>query len=227
MSKITEMENIIINNFYSCGYDIVKLQSFYKNFVSNMELDFINAVKEECVGYYIFSGFSSAKKAKTINEILHFMHSFILNNEQILQSIPLIDKKENDYEYPISLRGVKVPAFEQLLALFPNDLDVGCTDMVAINERKLLMMVRDRGHALTIEITLDLQKVRIEYFIPKICNVDMVNNLPGINKVNQDSVGATGIIDDIPISDLPNTLFNFISKVPMDSDIIINYSNTR
>jgi hypothetical protein len=188
-----------------------------------MELDFINAVKEECVGY-TFGGVSSAKNAKTINEILHFMHSFILNNEQILQSIPLIDKKENDYKYPILLRGVKVPAFEQLLALFPNDLDVGWTDMVAINERKLLMMVRDRGHALTIEITLNLQTARIEYFIPKICNVDMVNNLPGINKVNQDSVGATGIIE-IPISDLPNTLFSFISKVPMDSDMII--SNIR
>ena len=156
MNKITEMENIIKNNFYSCGYDIDKLRLFYKNFVSNMELDFINAVKEECVGYTL-GGVSSFQNAKTINEILHFMHSFILNNEQILQSIPLIDKKENDYNYSISLRGVKVPTFEQLLALFPNDLDVGWTDMVAINERKLLMMVRDRGHALTIEITLNLQ----------------------------------------------------------------------
>ena len=133
---------------------------------------------------------------------------------------------ENNYKYPISLRGIKVPVFEQLLAVFPNDLDVGCTDMVAVNERKLLMMVRDRGHALTIEITLNLQTARIEYFIPKICNVDMVNNLPGINKVNQDSVGATGILE-IPISDLSNTLFSFISKVPMDSDMIINNRNTR
>ena len=40
----------------------------------------------------------------------------------------------------------------------------------------------------------------------------------------KDSVGATGIIE-IPISDLPNTLFSFISKVPMDSDMII--SNIR
>lgn len=223
MNKIIEMENIIKNNFYSCGYDIDKLRLFYKNFVSNMELDFINAVKEECVGYTL-GGVSSFQNAKTINEILHFIHSFILNNEHILQSIPLIDKKEKDYNYSISLRGVKVPTFEQLLALFPNDLDVGWTDMVAINERKLLMMVRDRGHALTIEITLNLQTARIEYFIPKICNIDMVNNLPGINKVNQDSVGATGIIE-IPISDLPNTLFSFISKVPMDSDMII--SNIR
>lgn len=49
--------------------------------------------------------------------------------------------------------------------------------MVAISERKLLMMVRDRGHALSIEITLNGQNARLEYFIPKVCNVDMVNNL--------------------------------------------------
>ncbi len=220
MRKIANMERVIKNNFYSCGYDIDKLRLFYKNYISNMELDFINAVKKECIGYSL-GGVSSAENAKTINEILHFLHSFILNNEQILQSIPLINKKENDYQYPILLRGVKVPVFEQLLDTFPNDLDVGWTDMVAVNERKLLMMVRDRGHALTIEITLNLQTARIEYFIPKLCNIDMINNLPGVNKVNQDSVGATGIIE-IPITDLSNTLFNFISKVPTDSDMLIN-----
>ena len=48
-----------------------------------MELDFINAVKKECVGYS-FGDISFAKNAKTINEILHFMHSFILNSKHIL-----------------------------------------------------------------------------------------------------------------------------------------------
>lgn len=221
MNKVIAMENAIKNSFYSCGYDIDKLRTFYKKCISDMELDFIDSVKEECVGY-TFGGGSSAQKAKTINEILHFIHSYILNNEQLLQSISLINKKENDYGYPISLRGFQVPLFEQLLEVFPNDLDVGWTDMVAVNERKLLMMVRDRGHALTIEITLNIQTARIEYFIPKLCNIDMVNNLPGINKVNQDSVGATGVIE-VPLNDLQNTLFSFISKVPMDSDMVFKH----
>lgn len=92
--------------------------------------------------------------------------------------------------------------------------------MVAISERKLLMMVRDRGHALSIEITLNGQNARLEYFIPKVCNVDMVNNLPGINRVNEDSIGATGVVET-PVEELPNVLFNFISKVPMDGDTVI------
>lgn len=33
-------------------------------------------------------------------------------------------------------------------------------------------MVRDRGHALSIEVTLNKDNARIEYFIPKICNVE-------------------------------------------------------
>ena len=165
--------------------------------------------------------------ATSINEILHFIHSYIINNENILQSIPLIDKKENEFEYPINFRGVKSPVFFQLYQNFPTNIDVGWTDMVAINDRKMIMMVRDRGHALTIEITLNNDIARVEYFIPKLCNIEMINQLPGItNKVNEDSVGATGIIE-VPINDLSTVLFNFISKVPTDNDMEINwrYSN--
>ena len=60
---------------------------------------------------------------------------------------------------------------------------------------------------------------RIEYFIPKLCNIDMINSLPGINKVNEDSIGATGVIE-VDINNLAETLFHFISNVPMDSDMI-------
>ena len=41
------MENNIKNIFYSCGYDIDKLRLFYKNCISDMDLNFINAVKKE------------------------------------------------------------------------------------------------------------------------------------------------------------------------------------
>lgn len=221
MKKTKELEEKIKNNFYSCGYDIEKLRSFYRNNISNMDIDFINSVKEECVGYSL-KGNSSINKASTVNELLHYTHSYIMNNESILQSVPIIGEKENDYNYSIKYRGERNPIFEQLFNLFPNDLDVGWTDMVSINNKKLIMMVRDRGHALTIEITLKDQVARLDYFIPKICNVDMINSLPGINKVNDESVGATGVFET-SINNLPNSLFDFISKVPMDSDMTIKH----
>ena len=186
-----------------------------------MELIFIDNVKRECVGY-TFGSTTSVEMAVSVNELLHFIHSYVINNDEILQSIPLLNEKKNNYDYPISLRGVKSPVFEQLFNLFPLDLDCGWTDMVVINDKKLIMMVRDRGHALTIDISLNNDMARIEYFIPKLCNIEMINNLPGINKVNENSVGATGVME-VPINTLPSVLFDFISRVPTDNDMIINY----
>ena len=222
-NKVCYLEQDIKTNFYSCGFDIEKLKSFYQKYISNMEPSFIDDVKRSYIGYYFGGGgVSPLKKASTINEILHLMHSRIINNEGLLQSIPLLNEKDNQHNNTISLRGIRNPMFEQLFMMFPTDLDCGITDMVIINEKTLIMMVRDRGHALSIEVTLNKDNARIEYFIPKICNVEMVNKIPGVNKVNDDSIGTTGAIE-VEVKDLPTALFNFISMVPTDMDIVHNY----
>lgn len=217
--KVIELEKTIKNEFYSCGLDMNKLTLFYRNRISDMNLDFINLVKKNCVGYSMHS-YGVIEQSNTINEILHFLHSYILNNEYILQALPELNKKINEYNYPITLRGTPSILFEKLFEQFPTNIDVGWTDMVTINEKKLLMMIRDRGHALTIEITLSGNIARVEYFIPKLCNIDMINSLPGINKVNQDSVGATGVFEK-DINELPNALFDFIAHVPTDLDMVL------
>ena len=51
MNNIIMLEDKIKNSFYSCGFDIEKLRLFYKNCISNIEMDFIDLVKKECVGY--------------------------------------------------------------------------------------------------------------------------------------------------------------------------------
>lgn len=222
-NKVCYLEQDIKTNFYSCGFDIEKLKSFYQKYISNMEPSFIDDVKRSYIGYYFGGGgVSPLKKASTINEILHLMHSRIINNEGLLQSIPLLNEKDNQHNNTISLRGIRNPMFEQLFMMFPTDLDCGITDMVIINEKTLIMMVIDRGHALSIEVTLNKDNARIEYFIPKICNVEMVNKIPGVNKVNDDSIGTTGTIE-VEVKDLPTALFNFISMVPTDMDIVHNY----
>ena len=222
-NKVCYLEQDIKTNFYNCGFDIEKLKSFYQKYISNMEPSFIDDVKRSYIGYYLGGGgVSPLKKASTINEILHLMHSHIINSEGLLQSIPLLNEKDNQHNNTISLRGIRNPMFEQLFMMFPTDLDCGITDMVIINEKTLIMMVRDRGHALSIEVTLNKDNARIEYFIPKICNVEMVNKIPGVNKVNDDSIGTTGTIE-VEVKDLPTALFNFISMVPTDMDIVHNY----
>ena len=218
LSRICYLEDVIKNNFYSCGFDIDKLKIFYKNFISNMNSEFIDSTKNECVGYSLFKNKNSVEMSVSINEILHYIHSYVVNNEKILQAIPLLNQKTNQFNYPINLRGNRSSVFEKLFEQFPADLDVGWTDMVIINEKKLIMMVRDRGHALSIEISLHNDVARLEYFIPKLCNIEMINKLPGVNAVNKDSVGATGVVE-VPINILSESLFDFISKVPTDDDM--------
>jgi hypothetical protein len=52
--------------------------------------------------------------------------------------------------------------------------------------------------------------------------MDMVNALPGINKINENSIGATGVVE-VETNKLPNMLFDFISKVPTDSDMVFKH----
>ena len=217
LKNIEDLEEKNKSIFYSCGFDIAKLRSYYKEYISNMNEEFIDQVKSSCVGYTSFNN-PPITMAKSVNEILHLLHSYILNNDYLLQSIEVLAQKNNDQNEFITLRGNNVKIFNDLFEYFPTDLDVGVTDMVNINERKSIMMVRDRGHALTIEITLNNNMARLEYFIPKLCNIDMINALPGINKVNENSIGATGVIET-DINYLPETLYNFIAHVPTDQDM--------
>lgn len=218
LNRVGNLEQLAKQSFYDCGIDITKLRIFYQQFLSNMSESFIDEVKNNCVGYSLFNNIP-IDMANSINEVLHLIHSYVLNNEYILQSVPVVFEKQNIYDYPICLRGTSTEVFNQVFEQFPLDLDVGFTDMVCLNEKKLLMMVRDRGHALTIEVTLNNNVARVDYFIPKLCNIDMINVLPGIsNKVREDSVGAIGTIE-CDINNLSMILYDFISRVPMDRDM--------
>lgn len=222
--KVCQLENVTLSAFIRCGTNAGELRTFYRNFISDMKPELVEAVKDECVGYTFYNFIDrSIELSTTVNEILHLLHSYVLNNENILQSIPEIGKKENSFSNTITLRGKDVASFNSIFQQFPSDLNVGQTDMVALNEKKLLLMVRDRGHALTVEITINGDIARLEYFIPKLCNTQMINNLPGINPVKDENVGATGVFE-VPTYELANSLYGFISKVPTDADMVINRS---
>ena len=220
--KVDEMALELFSKLIDCGLDLNLLNKFYTEFVSDMSIDFRDSVKKECVGYSFRMG-NSLEKAKTINELLHYFHASLMNDEYRLEALPTLAEKTNDYMGKISYRGFEVPIFEEIYTLFPKNLNVGDTDMVVVDNNKLIMMIRDLGHALTIEITINSDIARVEYFIPKICNANKVNKLPGVEKVSEDSniLDSTTGITEFPISDLPQQLFDFLAKVPTDEDIEI------
>lgn len=192
---------------------------FQKNF-SNMSKDFVENVKKTFVGYTSFNLGdlnNSIKDAKTVNELLHSCHSYVMNNKELLSSITKISEKQNKFNYPIMLYGENTKQAEELFKKFPMDLDVGWTDIISL-EDQIFMMVRDRGHALTIDIDTSKDDYFIKYFVPKLCNEDMIKALPGINKDNISSNGASGsfICNNKEFTD---KLFSFIEKVPTDSDM--------
>ena len=201
------------------GYDFVKLKEFYNAFFANMSQELINSVGENCVGYSFFRSVD-LKEAKSINEILHVVHQSIINNQNTLQSLPKISEKKNYENYEIILYGRENTAARNIYENFPKELSCGWTDIVSLANDRVIIMVRDRGHALSIEIEKENDMYYVRYFIPKICNIDMVNSLKGVNKVTKDSKYTVGVFETT-LERLPFEIVNFISKVPTDDDMFI------
>lgn len=225
-----EKEKLAISN-----YNNINCNEIYQNNFSDMSKTFIEDVKKTFVGYTSFNENdlnTSIKEAKTINELLHTCHSYIMNNQSILNSITKISEKQNQFKYPISLYGEQTKAAEELFNNFPMDLDVGWTDIISL-EDQIFMMVRDRGHALTIDIDTSKDDYLVKYFVPKLCNEEMIKALPGINKDNISQNGASGCFQ-CKNTEFTNKLFSFIEKVPTDNDIppihikdIPNFNKTK
>ena len=85
-------------------------------------------------------------------------------------------------------------------------------------------MARDLGHALTVEIEYDENMAHVSYFIPKVCNILMVNKLKGITPVKVDENGnlktpyAKGSFE-VETKDLLPTIIELLQNVPQDRDM--------
>ena len=222
--KLEELSKIWINEFIKCKTDINKLRAFYKAVVTSMDIEVIDDVGRNCVGYVPhFIPPYAIKKSNTINEMLHIIHSFVMNNEKILKSLNVVKRKVLSNEYPVTIYGEVNDISMNLFKDFPDELDVGWTDIISFGDiGKVFMMVRDRGHALTIEIDYNEEDVLVNYFIPKICNAQMTNRLPGIRKVreNADPLDQTSGRFVTSKENLSSDIYHFIKMVPMDVNII-------
>ena len=206
-------------------YEAGICQKIYNSEFASMSENFVEEVKEGFVGYAFFSNPSKlpgfVKKAKTVNELLHSIHSSIVNNDVILESMPQIGTKRNTIEEPITLYGEENEVAEKIFKEFPLEMDCGITDIVSL-KNKVLMMIRDRGHALTIDMdTTNPKEVEVKYFVPKLCNEEMIRKLPGINESSITKSGASGFF----VSDkdkITKDLFDFIEKVPTDGDMVFD-----
>lgn len=218
--KIEKQLETCKQELINCPIDYYKLKDFYNKNIGSMREEFIEKVGEECYGYGIGDcGKYLIEQAKTTNELLHVMHQSIINDQRILQSMPILNKKTNAKGYTITLYGINQPLSQNIFDSFEEDLEVGYTDILSLpNSKKVLLLVRDVGHALSIEIDCREEKDFVRYFIPKICNVEMVNKLKGVSPVNKDSQYTVGMFETTK-DETSSTIIDFISKVPTDKDV--------
>ncbi|MGN1327116.1 MAG: hypothetical protein ACI4VQ_03465, partial [Clostridia bacterium] len=213
-----------------------ELKKIYREFFSNMSNDFVKDVGNVCVGYsmnrhlyrdgHSVSLYDVATNAKSINEMLHLLHSYVCNNEAVFRSMPIIEKKNISRYGNCTLFGLSNDIARDIFDSFPTGSEyseLGETYIIGLDDR-VLMMVRDMGHALTIDIKEDKEKgtAFVTYFIPKICNPEKLNKLKGIHKVpiTQDwkDMSASGMYE-ASIENFGMDMVNFIEQVPTDVDM--------
>lgn len=222
IKRIDEFITSIMNECAGVRYEPNEIRRFFSTRVSGMREEFVQEVKRHFVGYTGFNSIESFPgNIVSINELLHLYHSYTMNNNELLQSLNVIDSRSDGY-YGITLYGKSHSETKSIFDSFPKDTGAGDVDLIGLPAvNKSLMMVRDKGHALSIEVTYEDKDAVVEYFIPKLCNIDMINALPGVVKVKEETPmhnGTTGMF--VTTKDiLPYELSDFVRMVPEDKDI--------
>ena len=195
------------------------LKELYSSCFSDMSKTFVDKVNKNFYGYLLEKNVGEViSNSNTVNELLHGVHSYVMNNEEILQSLNVIEKKNNNNEYSnITLYGRDETLAREIYDNLNNIENTSNIDILSL-KNKIFMMVRDKGHALTLEIDSLDENLLVKYFIPKICNVQMVNKLKGITKVKDTSKPTNGMFETTRES-LSNEILDFIDKVPTDMDM--------
>ena len=198
--------------------DYEKMEQVYKEIFANDRESFTEQVNSEFYGYSTQNKLDTLKKAESIDELLHAIHRYIITNEKVYKSLPIIASRELENGEAINLYNNDLVLGKQIFNNFPLKLNIGETSILNINDNHVLMMIRDVGHALTIDINKDDKYYHINYFIPKICNYLMVNQLPGVDLVKQSSKYARGNYT-VTESTLLFNIYNLIQNVPTDDDM--------
>lgn len=211
--RFEEYEKLIMSNCYD-------LDNIYEQCCFNLNNRLVEKVQSEFSGNDLFTKYKDTKKilnnSTSINEIAYVLHAAIVNNEAYYKSVPEIAKKYNDFAGQVTFRGIATDLGKNLFCEFPLDVETSDTDIVALNN-KILMMIRDREHSLTIEIDITDEAILVNYSIPKICNYDIASKIKGITFKPTTAAASGSFVSDK--EHLLEDIFIFIKSVPMESDM--------
>lgn len=158
----------------------------------------------------------------SLNEILHLEHAYINNSERFYTEVPIIFQDKNFEGSPLNLRNKDSILGRNLIESLKT-VSLGFTE-ICVFENKILIMIRDKGHALTIDIEEENGLYYINYHIPKLCNEKMIEKLKGIKSINKSSNAALGSFVSSEETILED-LTEFIKSVPTDADMLDIFSS--
>ena len=223
-TKIKQIEqNINGSEFYNTlNQGLLKTLQYIKSNISDLRPEFVDSVRKGFKGYCLFYG-ENVENPITINEFLHYIHSYIINNEKFYEDIPEIkSKKENEADEweGIFLRGKIDKLGEKLFdEILKNNINSDRIDILSLTD-KILIMARDLGHATVLEIdTTDKEKIFVRYFIPKNNNTNMTANLKGIN-VNKPEFAVGDFLTNK--ENFSNDIITLMKGIATDLDMEIN-----
>ena len=210
----------------NAGDNIFLLENFYDHCLVGLNDNFIKefdtlAATNMC-GYALFRNIGTPLlKCHTINEVLHVIHSYLINNDMLLSSGEVIAEKSDDGRNEVKLLGKDTKLSRIIYNRIDNSIPSDCILIFSVDENKTLMMCRDLGHAASMEISVEKDGIYVNYFIPKICNLDMVNQLKGVKKLEPGSkimAGTTGKFRSQP-EDFISDLLELLHGIPTDMDM--------
>ena len=182
------------NKLTKCQLNYNELNRSFLEIFVNMKPELVNKVNEEFKGYSMFRNlYGVIKEATSITEILHIYHSFVINNEDT--------KIAND-----------------IFINLENTLSEAEITILSVADEHIIIMLRDYGHATTLDININSDTAWINYFIPKVCNYLMIQELPGLNNIDEKSKWAKGTLR-VEKANIGNYLNNFIKLIPTDEDM--------
>ena len=216
-NSLNEYNEKLLNS----NYDYDRLIRIYQECILKMTSGLDKELQKNLFGYNINrKEVESFEKCKTINDYLHAFHFYIVNNEKIFHSMPIIDRKINKDDEPIILFGKENDLSRDLFNKYPVELGTGEVDILSFDDH-LLMMIRDVGHALSIDSTIENDNIRVSYFVPKSCNIEKVNKLKGVTKLDpltSDMFSQTNGEFVCKKENFTSEIIDFISNVPTDID---------
>lgn len=216
-NSLNEYNEKLLNS----NYDYDRLTRIYEECILKMTVGLEKELQKNLFGYNINrKEVESFEKCKTINDYLHAFHFYIVNNEKIFHSMPIIDRKINKDDEPIILFGKENDLSRDLFNKYPVELGTGEVDILSFDDH-LLMMIRDVGHALSVDSTIENDNIRVSYFVPKSCNIEKVNKLKGVTKLDpltSDMFSPTNGEFVCKKEDFTSEMIDFISNVPTDID---------